>query len=127
MLTGDQYEQIANARATGEQVTDEQVDALLTTIQKLDLHLAIAQNALQLSIENITVAVPSLAESVMQSCGRTDQKMKKKVADMAASAVANCENSLHTYITSAFLEAARMLGEDIEDFIGQSFDSLVEE
>jgi hypothetical protein len=118
MLTAEQYEEICQARAEDAQLTNEQADALIDTIQRLDLHLAIMNGALQLSTDNLSVAASAIAENVMKACGRTDSKMKKKAAEMAATAVANCENSLHAYVTTAFVDAARLMGEDIEDFIG---------
>jgi hypothetical protein len=49
-------------------------------------------------------------EQVLAACGRTDQKTKKKIAEMAAGMVARCEESVQMYLAKALLEATSTLG-----------------
>jgi hypothetical protein len=48
-------------------------------------------------------------------CGRTDSKSKKKVAELAANAVLQCEGSVQTYLVKATLEAMKVLGINLDD------------
>jgi hypothetical protein len=88
---------------------------LVDTIKELDMQLLIAQNALELSMVNLSTVVPDLAERVLAMCGRTDSKSKKKVAELAANAVLQCEGSVQTYLVKATLEAMKVLGINLDD------------
>lgn len=90
------------------------ISEILNTIKALDLQLVIAQNALELCLTNLVASIPALAEKVLAIAGRTDKKIKKKVAELAAGIVGECEDSLQTYMMKANLEAIKLLGVDLE-------------
>jgi hypothetical protein len=118
MLKPEEFAQIAQAVNDKEDLTYEQAIALVRTIQHMDLQLVIGQNALQLAMENINTVVPALAERVLERSGRTDKKIKKSVAEIAAEVVSSCDVSLQTYIANAIFEASRILEMTIEEFMG---------
>ena len=130
MMRPEDFAEIVRALENDEAVSAEQVRALVHTVQRMDLQLLIGQNALQLAMENMTVTVPALAEAVMQRCGRTDKKIKKKIAEMAGAAVGDFELSLQSYLANAMLEAARLLDVSIEELVGLeegALDEMAEE
>ena len=106
MISAEDFQEIEQTIASGAStVASEKVEALIETIKVLDLHLAIAQNSVELSLANTGSVVPDLAHQVMSMCGRTDQKTKKKVAELAAQVVNQCEDSVQTYLAKAIIEA----------------------
>jgi hypothetical protein len=46
-------------------------------------------------------------------------KIKKKIAELAAQAVANCEDSVQTYLINSSLEAVKMFNLALDEFISQ--------
>lgn len=127
MLKPEEFAEIAQAISDKEDLTYEQTVALVRTIQHMDLQLVIGQNALQLAMENINTVVPELAARVLERSGRTDKKIKKSVAEMAAEVVSSCDISVQTYIANAVFEAARILDMTIEEFMGVEADDIVAE
>lgn len=127
MLKPEEFAEIAQAVSDKEALTYEQTVALVRTIQHMDLQLVIGQNALQLAMENISTVVPELAARVLERSGRTDNKIKKAVAQIAAEVVSSCDVSLQTYIANAIFEAARILDMTIEEFMGVDADNLFED
>lgn len=126
MLKPEEYAEIVKAVNDKEQLTHEQAIALVRTIQQMDLQLLIGQNALQLATENMAVMIPAIAQKTMERCGRTDKKIKRRIAEMAAEAVGSFEESLQAYLAGALLEAARLLEINIEDLLGVEEDQLDE-
>ena len=126
MLKPEEYAEIVKAVNDKEQLTHEQAVALVRTIQQMDLQLLIGQNALQLATENMSVMIPAVAQKTMERCGRTDKKIKRRIAEMAAEAVGSFEESLQSYLAGALLEAARLLEINIEDLLGVEEDELDE-
>lgn len=120
MLKPEEFSEIVTAVSNDTPITQEQAAKLVATVQRMDLQLLIGQNALHLAVENMAVTVPALAQAVMERCGRTDKKIKKKIAEMAGAAVGDFEISLQSYLANAMFEAARLLGVSIEDFIGEA-------
>ena len=109
MISGEDFQKVEQELASGAStISSEIVSSLVETIKVLDLHLAIAQNSIELSLANTGNVVPDIAHKVMSICGRTDQKTKKKVAELAAQVVAQCEDSVQTYLAKAILEAMQL-------------------
>lgn len=115
MLSAEEFQEIVEAVADNKTITQEQATSLIDVIHRLDLQLLIAQNGLELSLANMTVVVPDLAERVLSASGRTDNKIKKKVAELAAGVVVQFEDSVQTYLVNATLEALQLLGITPED------------
>ena len=109
MIKPEEFKKLVEDLEAGVAPTAD-LDVLATTIRALDVQLLIAQNALDLSMENARIAVSNIAEQVLAACGRTDQKTKKKIAEMAAGMVARCEESVQMYLAKALLEATSTLG-----------------
>lgn len=117
MIDAEEFQKIVAAVEEGTEVTRDQVAGLIDVIQRLDLQLLIAQNGLELSLTNLANVVPDLAERVLALAGRTDKKIKKKIAELAAGTVAQCEDSVQTYLVKATLEALNLLGIDPETLV----------
>ena len=122
MINGDEFQQLElEINSLGvEAIASTRVAELLTTIKTLDVQLLIAQNALELSLTNIGNVVPDIAQKVMSMCGRTDQKTKKKVAELAAGLVSQCDDSVQTYLAKAMMDALSLLGVDLGDLTGEA-------
>lgn len=116
MLNAEEFQEIITAVAEDKDITKEQVAGLIDVIHRLDLQLLIAQNGLELSLANVNVIVPDLAERVLAMSGRTDNKSKKKVAELAAGTVVQFQDSVQTYLVNATLEAMELLGITPENF-----------
>jgi hypothetical protein len=117
LIDAEEFQKIVAAVEEGTEVTRDQVAGLIDVIQRLDLQLLIAQNGLELSLTNLANVVPDLAERVLALAGRTDKKIKKKIAELAAGTVAQCEDSVQTYLVKATLEALNLLGIDPETLV----------
>jgi hypothetical protein len=118
MLKPEEFAEIAQAVSDEQQLTHQQAIDLVRTVQQMDLQLIIGQNALQLSMDNAFTAIPALAEKVLERAGRTDKKIKKNIAALAAEAVNECDLSVQGYIAGAVLEAAQLLGISLYEFMG---------
>jgi hypothetical protein len=116
LLNAEEFQEIITAVAEDKDITKEQVAGLIDVIHRLDLQLLIAQNGLELSLANVNVIVPDLAERVLAMSGRTDNKSKKKVAELAAGTVVQFQDSVQTYLVNATLEAMELLGITPENF-----------
>ena len=115
MLNAEEFQEIVEAVADNKTITQDQAASLIDVIHRLDLQLLIAQNGLELSLANVNVIVPDLAERVLAASGRTDNKIKKKIAQLAAGTVVQFEDSVQTYLVNATLEALQLLGITPED------------
>ncbi len=122
MLNAEEFQEIITAVAEDKDITKEQVAGLIDVIHRLDLQLLIAQNGLELSLANVNVIVPDLAERVLAMSGRTDNKSKKKVAELAAGTVVQFQDSVQTYLVNATLEAMELLGITPENFAVEETD-----
>ena len=118
MMTPEQFAEVAETVAAGNQITPEQTAELISMVRRMDILVLIFQNALELMVQNAYEAIPAVAEKVMQRCGRTDHKTKKSIAEQAATAVASCDNALQSYMTVAMMEAAKILDISIEELLG---------
>lgn len=117
VMTPDQYKEIEKAVEEGTPLTQEQIDMLIKTVSRLDGTMFVFQNSLQLMAESMASAVPQLAQKVMQRCGRTDKKIKKAIAEMAAETVVSIEESIQSYMVTCMLQLAEHLSVSIEDLI----------
>jgi hypothetical protein len=115
LLNAEEFQEIVEAVADNKTITQDQAASLIDVIHRLDLQLLIAQNGLELSLANVNVIVPDLAERVLAASGRTDNKIKKKIAQLAAGTVVQFEDSVQTYLVNATLEALQLLGITPED------------
>jgi len=119
MIKPEEFKAIVEQIEAGIVLSVEEATKLVDTIKHMDVQLMIAQNALQLSIQNLAIIVPHIASDVLAKAGRTDQKIKKKIAELAAQAVANCEDSVQTYLINSSLEAVKMFNLALDEFIAQ--------
>lgn len=117
MINAEEFQEIVAAVADNKDITQEQAASLIDVIHRLDLQLLIAQNGLELSLANVNVIVPDLAERVLALSGRTDKKIKKKIAELAANTVLQFEGSVQTYLVKATVEAMELLGIKPDDFL----------
>lgn len=128
MISGEDFQALEEQITEGVEVAQERIKDLLDTIRALDLQLLIAQNALDLTLTNLNNVVPELAQKVLSMCGRTDQKIKKKIAELSAGVVAECEGSVQSYLAKATIEALGVLGiqlpepEDDDDWTPNNHD-----
>ncbi len=127
MINAEEFQEIVAAVADNKDITQGQAASLIDVIHRLDLQLLIAQNGLELSLANVNVIVPDLAERVLAMSGRTDNKSKKKVAELAAGTVVKFEDSVQTYLVKATLEAMELLGIKPEDFLLEDEDDTTTE
>lgn len=119
MLNAEEFQEIVAAVADNKDITQGQAASLIDVIHRLDLQLLIAQNGLELSLANVNVIVPDLAERVLAASGRTDNKSKKKIAELAAGVVVQFEDSVQTYLVNATLEAMELLGITPESLVAE--------
>jgi hypothetical protein len=117
VMTPAQYTEIEKALEAGTPLTDEQVQMLVKTVSRLDGTIFVFQNSLQLMAESMAAAVPQLAQKVMARCGRTDRKVAKAIAEMAANTVVSIEESIQSYLVTCMLQIAEQLDISIEDLI----------
>ena len=127
MIKPEDFEKIIKSIEDGVEVTVDEVRNLIDTIRQMDLQLLIGQNALNLAIENIHVIVPTLAQQIMERCGRTDKKIKKFVSELSAQNVLQFESSVQSYVVNALMEASRMMNITINDLVGDIQDIFGEE
>ena len=118
MIKPEDFEKIIKSIEDGVEVTVDEVRNLIDTIRQMDLQLLIGQNALNLAIENIHVIVPTLAQQIMERCGRTDKKIKKFVSELSAQNVLQFESSVQSYVVNALMEASRMMNITLNDLVG---------
>jgi hypothetical protein len=116
LIKPEDFKKLVDDIAAGNPVSVA-VSDLVDTIKEMDLQLLISQNALELCLTNLVSVVPDLAEKVLAMSGRTEQKIKKKVAELAAGVVSQCEDSLQTYMVKAQLEAMRLMNISVDDLI----------
>ena len=119
MIKPEDFKAMVEQLTEGVALSVEQAKQLTDTIKHMDIQLIISQNALQLSIQNLAIIVPHIASDVLAKAGRTDQKIKKKIAELAAQAVANCEDSVQTYLINSSMEAVKMFDLPLDEFIAQ--------
>ncbi len=127
MIKPEDFEKIIKSVEDGVEVTVDEVRNLIDTIRQMDLQLLIGQNALNLAIENIHVIVPTLAQQIMERCGRTDKKIKKFVSELSAQNVLQFESSVQSYVVNALMEASRMMNITINDLVGDIQDIFGED
>jgi hypothetical protein len=127
LIKPEEFEKIIKSVEDGVEVTVDEVRNLIDTIRQMDLQLLIGQNALNLAIENIHVIVPTLAQQVMERCGRTDKKIKKFVSELSAQNVLQFEASVQSYVVNALMEASRLLNITLNDLVGDIQDIFGEE
>jgi hypothetical protein len=118
LIKPEEFEKIIKSVEDGVEVTVDEVRNLIDTIRQMDLQLLIGQNALNLAIENIHVIVPTLAQQIMERCGRTDKKIKKFVSELSAQNVLQFEASVQSYVVNALMEASRLLNITLNDLVG---------
>jgi ribosomal protein S13 len=118
LIKPEDFEKIIKSVEDGVEITVDEVRNLIDTIRQMDLQLLIGQNALNLAIENIHVIVPTLAQQIMERCGRTDKKIKKFVSELSAQNVLQFEASVQSYVVNALMEASRLLNITLNDLVG---------
>lgn len=109
MLNQEDFKVITEVISKGETLTSEQINAMLTTIYELDANLVISQYALELAIGNAHEVIPAVCEKTLSLSGRTDSKIKRKVAEYAAETTARYELAIQMYLSGASEQAAEML------------------
>jgi hypothetical protein len=109
MITPEDFSRIKEDIDNGSDITPEDIKSLVDTIYEMDTQLVILQNALQLAVDNSQEVIPAVAEKVLSLSGRTDTKIKKKVAQYAADVTARYEIAVHLYLAGAADKAREML------------------
>jgi hypothetical protein len=117
MMTPDQFKEIEESIKSGIQITAEQARLLIDTVSRLDGPVAVFQNSLQLMADGVASAVPELANKVMQRCGRTEKKVVKSVAEMAATTIMTIESGIQSYLIQCMMQLAESLGVSLEELI----------
>jgi hypothetical protein len=127
MLNQDKFKLLSESIFKDEDISKEDVKELLLTVYELDANLVIAQYALQLAVENAMEVIPGLAEKTLSFSGRTDGKIKKKVAKYAAEVTARYELAIQMYLSGASEQAQEMLSKLASGEITLSEESTEEE
>ncbi len=116
MITAEEFKEIYDKSQNDQDISKEEVKALLDVILELDRQAIHLQQAVMLAYDNTRVVVESLAERILERTGRTDQKIRKSVAKIAAAALARYEIAIQMFLSGA-------LADDIE----QAVNSVEEE
>lgn len=109
MINPNDFKILSEKILAAEDITTEEAHFLLQAVYEMDSHLLILQNTIELSVMNAQQVIPALAELVLRMSGRTDTKIKKKVAQTAAEITAKYEASIHLYLAGAYEEAQTMI------------------
>lgn len=117
MMTPEQFKNIEEKVKEGLQITAEQAKLLVDTVSRLDGTVAVFQNSLQLMADGVATAVPELANKVMQRCGRTEKKVIKSVAELAANTVMTIETAIQSYLVQCMMQLAESLGLSLDELI----------
>ncbi len=126
-MNSEDFEAIIKAHTNGDQLTTEQVDSLINAVKRLDVLLLVFQNGLELLATNMNESIPELARMVQKRCGRTDSKITKAIAEMAATLVATQDDAIQGYIVNAIMNAAAHLDMSLEDLLGIDPTELTEQ
>lgn len=117
MMTGTDFESMKAAHEAGEAMTQEQAKMLIDTVSRLDMMLYVFQTALQLMSDNINTIIPEMAQNIQRRCGRTDKKVTRDIAEMAATAVSVNDEKINGYIVTSFMAIAEALKIDLAELI----------
>lgn len=109
MINQEDFKAITEIISKGETLSPEQINSMLVTIYELDANLVVSQYALELAIGNAQEVIPAVCEKTLSLSGRTDSKIKKKVAQYAAEVTARFEIAIQMYIAGASEQASEML------------------
>lgn len=109
MINQEDFKAITEIISKGETLSPEQINSMLVTIYELDANLVVSQYALELAIGNAQEVIPAVCEKTLSLAGRTDSKIKKKVAQYAAEVTARFEIAIQMYIAGASEQASEML------------------
>ena len=109
MITPDEFKVLSDKIIAGETITNEEARELLAAVYEMDTNLIILQNTLELSVLNVQDIVPNLSALVLRLSGRTDNKIKKKVAQISAEVVGNFGASIQMYLSGAYEEAQNLV------------------
>ena len=109
MINLEDFKTITETISKGETLSPEQINSMLVTIYELDANLVVSQYALELAIGNAQEVIPAVCEKTLSLSGRTDSKIKKKVAQYAAEVTARFEIAIQMYIAGASEQASEML------------------
>lgn len=109
MISPEEFKVIYEKAAENEPITAEEVQALIQVIVELDAQSVMLQNALVLTFDNAVTVVEALAEGVLARSGRTETKIKRAVAKMAANAVARLQLSTQLFLSGALEQSEQMV------------------
>ena len=108
MITPEEFKELYDKVQADGDLEKPEVKSLVEAIIELDKQAVLLQNALVLAYDNTRVMVEALADSILQRTGRTDKKIKRAVAKIAAGALARYEIALQMFLSGA-------LGDDPEE------------
>ena len=108
MITPEEFKELYDKVEADGDLEKPEVKSLVEAIIELDRQAVLLQNALVLAYDNTRVMVEALADSILQRTGRTDKKIKRAVAKIAAGALARYEIALQMFLSGA-------LGDDPEE------------
>lgn len=109
MLNQEEFKEVSELINNDGTPSIEQIKSMLETIYELDANLVIAQYALELAVGNAQEVIPAVCERTLSLSGRTDSKIKRKVAQYAAEVTARYELAVQMYLSGAMEQAEEML------------------
>lgn len=101
MITPEEFKELYDRVEADGELEKPEVKSLVEAIIELDKQAVLLQNALMLAYDNTRVMVEALSESILARTGRTDKKIKKSVAKIAAGALARYEIALQMFLSGA--------------------------
>jgi hypothetical protein len=115
MITPEEFKELYDKVEADGDLEKPEVKSLVEAIIELDKQAVLLQNALVLAYDNTRVMVEALAESILARTGRTDKKIKRAVAKIAAGALARYEIALQMFLAGALGDDAEENNQLIED------------
>jgi hypothetical protein len=109
MSNEEEFVLIANKIKNEEILTAEEAKKIIEIIYGLDTNLVILQSTLEFSVGTLQETLIGVSNEVLKMAGRTDKKIKTKVAKYAAAVTASYENSLQMYLTELSMRAEEYL------------------
>jgi hypothetical protein len=101
MITPEEFKELYDKVEADGDLEKPEVKSLVEAIIELDKQAVLLQNALMLAYDNTRVMVEALSESILSRTGRTDKKIKRAVAKIAAGALARYEIALQMFLAGA--------------------------
>lgn len=88
----EQFAALTQRFRDGEQLSKEDIEFLISLIGGLDVHLRVCNEMLSAALGTTQELLNTTAAAVLRKCGRTDSKIRKKIAAM-------CQENFETLLT----------------------------